>query len=252
MLYPTELRVQSGVGMDEGLGGESQESVLGGEDDVFELDLHWRACVHLEGDDTGFWGFCGFVGDIGGKFAVDVLLDAISLSDNFVFVPIVFVDGGLHFLGVPCGAGDFDFGFFWLFTLFENDLLAALGKDTTTFFFVENAAVYISVFEIRLVTAHDEFCGVNDFAAVLDAAVGVFFVVTRSHFILQGEGEIRGFASFPDNEGVVWDGIFRGGFSGDSAIDNGPELCIAFPTGEVFAVEDLGFSSKGWEGEDCE
>ena len=65
--------------------------VLGGEDDVFELHLHRRACVHLKSDHAAFWSFCGFVGDVCGEFAVDVLLDAISLSDDFVFVPIVFV-----------------------------------------------------------------------------------------------------------------------------------------------------------------
>lgn len=204
--------------------------------------------MHLEGDDAAFWGFCGFVGDVYSEFAVDVLLDAISFGDDFVFVPIIFVDGGLDFFAVTCFAGDFDFWFIRFITLFEDDLLSALGEDAAAFFFVEDAAVFFAVFEICLVSADDEFFCIDDFAAVLDAAIGVFFVITWVHFVFQSEGKIGGFAAFPDDEGVMWDGIFWGGFCGDCAVNNGPEFRITFPAGEVFAVEELGFSGEDREG----
>lgn len=207
--------------------------------------------MHLEGDDTALWGLCGFVGDVCGEFAVDVLLDAISLGDDFVFVPIVFVDSGLDFFAVTGGAGDFDFGFLGLIALFDDDLFTAFGEDTTAFFLIENATPFFTIFEVGLIAADDEFCGIDDFAAVLDAAVGVFFVVTRGHFEFEGEGEIGGFAAFPSEEGVVRNGVFLGGFCGDGAIDDGPEFRIAFPTGEVFAVEELGFASECGEGQKC-
>lgn len=238
--------------MDEGLEGESQGSVLGLEDDVFELDLHGSALVHLEGNDAGFGSGGGFVGDVDGEFAVDVLLDAISLGDDFVFVPAVFLDGGLDFFVVSGFSGDFDVGFGGGFAFFDDYLFATFGEDAAAFFLVEDPAVFVTVFEIRLVTADDEFGGIDDFAAVLDAAVGVFFFVTRGHFVFEGEGEIGGFAAFPGEEGVVGDGIFLGGFGRDGAVDHGPEFRVAFPVGKVFAVEKCGFRSDRRDGEEGE
>ena len=252
MLYPTELRVLSGERMDGGSGGESQESVFGGKDDVFELDLHRRTCVHLEGDDAALGSFCGFVGDVDGELAVDVLLNVIPLGDDFVFVPVIFVDSGLNFLVITRFASDFEDGLCRFFALFDDDLLAAEGKNSTTFFLVKNTAVFVSVFEVGLVTSYDKFRSVDHLAAVLDAAVGVFFIVTRGHFEFEGEGEIGGFATFPCDESIMRDRIFWGGFRGDSSVDHGPEFWIAFPVGEVFAIEELGFSSECWDGEQCE
>jgi hypothetical protein len=128
--------------------------------------------------------------------------------------------------------------------------LAAEGEDATAFFFVEDAAVFGAGFEVGLVAGDDgaEFTGGEFFAAVLDAGVA------GDDAVLEGEFEVGEWGGFVDEEGVVLDDAFFGvggvgrGFAGDGAVFDAPEGGVAFPAGEVFAVEEV-FGVEGGEGQ---
>ena len=97
--------------------------------------------MHLEGDDSTFWSFGGFIGDIDSEFAVDVLLHVISFGDDLVFVPVVLFDASLDLGAVSGFSGDLEFRPAGVITLFDDDLFSALGEDAAAFFLVKDTAV---------------------------------------------------------------------------------------------------------------
>ena len=69
-------------------------------------------------------------------------------------------------------------------------------------------------------------------AAVLDARITVDDADFQTQF------KIVQFPRAPDQKRVLLAGIFRRGLPGDGSIFDRPEIGIAIPPGEIFAVED--------------
>ncbi len=174
----------------------------------------------------------------------------IAFGNDLVIVPIVLVDRGLDFFCLTGFAGDFDIGFGWFLSLFDDDLLATFSKDTAPSFFVEDAGIGIAVFEVCLISADNEFFGVDHVATVLDSGVGELFVVTGGHFVFESECEVFGFTVFPDEKRVLGSWIFSSCFCSDGSVLNGPKFHVSVPTGEIFAIKETFFFGVGEGGEE--
>src|SRR5687767_12746296 len=106
--------------------------------------------MRLQRQHAGFCGLGGnFVGHVHSQFTVDVMLQVIPLGNNNVVVPILVLDGSLDFIGITHGADDFNFGFVPLGL--DDGFLAALRENAPPLLFVENTAVGLAGFKVRLI-----------------------------------------------------------------------------------------------------
>jgi hypothetical protein len=88
--------------------------------------------------------------------------------------------------------------------------------------------------EVGLVAADDELLLVNHPAAILHARVAA------DDFVFETQFEIGRLAPLPDQERVVLEQILGSRAAGDRAVGDTPVLFVAFPAGEIGAVEQAG------------
>ena len=69
--------------------------------------------------------------------------------------------------------------------------------------------------------------------------------VAGIEFEVELEVEVGDVAALPDEEGVLFDGVFLGGFANDGAVFDAPEFGVTGPAEEVFAVENVGGGCGG-------
>lgn len=208
--------------------------------DVFELHLHGRAGVKLQGENAFFGTFGSFVSYVHGFVAVDEVLQMSSFDDDAVFIPIFLFDRGLDFIAFADFTEDFDFGLGGFFAGGDFHLLTTECEDAATFFLVKDAAVFRAEFAVSLVAADDEFGGIDELAAILHTAIA-----RAGELVLEGQFKVSHFSVFPDEEGIARGGFFFGGAASDGAVFDRPKIRIALPAREVFAIEELLFSGKG-------
>ena len=152
-----------------------------------------------------------------------------------------FFDGGLLLLAVFfLGVGDHG-GFA------DTDFFAGDHEDAATFLFVEHAGGFKRGVDIGLIAADDEGGGVDQLAAVLDAGVGAVIGVLRGEAEGEAELEVGGLGAGVDEERIRFDAFFGGGDAGERAVADGPDVFVAVPAGEGFAVEDF-FEAGGSSG----
>lgn len=193
------------------------------EHDVLDMDLHGGAAVDLEGEEA-FEGAFGFfeVGELHGRFAVDLVHEVVSLRDDGVLVPLGHI--GLDEVVLarePFHAGGVD-----------DNALAVLRDDAASAFLIHHGAVGRVRVNVALVAADGPFFVGVLAAAVLDAGV----VALLADFGLQFE--VFDLPAAPDEKLIVVQLLRSGRVADDLAIFDLPQLRIAIPAGEVFAVED--------------
>src|ERR1039457_5591521 len=192
------------------------------------FDLHGRALVKLDADEAGGVAPGGIVVDQhAGDTAVEQLDDGVAAGDEVKIVPILALDQLLQLLAIAHRADERGF-----FALADIGELAAHGEKPAPALFVDLAGVLLLAIHVGLVALHGEL-DIGEFdAANLDAAI------EAGEFELELQFEIRRTAAAPDEEGVL-DGLpVGGGLSDDGAVFHAPEMRIAFPAGEGFAVDD--------------
>src|SRR5690242_16105396 len=98
------------------------------------------------------------------------MLEVISLRNDDIIIPAVFLDRGLNLRRVADRTNDFFHGL--AIDFLDYDLLPALSQDAAHFFLIENAGVGVARFKIGLITANDVVAGVWEFlAAILNAGI---------------------------------------------------------------------------------
>ena len=212
----------------------------GFEADVFDMDGVGVAAMELDGEEA-FEGSAFFVevGEFGGDLAVDFVGEVIAFGDDGVFLPLGDVDFDRGVLGNEPALG---FGV-------EDEGLTVESEDAAAFFLVGHAGVLDGGVDVALVAGDGVRADLGEKAgAVLDAGV-----VVAGDADGGAEFEVFDGAGAPDEEGVVRHGVGCGIVAGDGAVGDGPEFGVAFPAGEVFAVEEgfkavLGGEGSGEEG----
>ena len=139
--------------------------------DVFELERHGVAAVHLDTDDAVLAGFGAVVRHLCGDLAVDAVGDVVAVGDDHCLVP--FADGfdfggdfGVRFFEGRVGALVFGIpdGFF-----------AAVAHDATatgaTAFVVDDSGVGIVSVDVSLIAADVKHLGVINFTTDLHAGI---------------------------------------------------------------------------------
>src|ERR1019366_1394985 len=190
--------------------------------------LHGGGFVYLGAHEGGGVAPGGIVVDQhAGDTAVEQLDDGVAAGDEVEVIPVLAFDQILQLRAIADGADDC--GFLALADIAE---LAAHGEKAAPALFVDLAGVLLLAIHVGLVALHGEF-DIGEFdAAKLDAAV------EAGEFELELQFEIRRTAAAPDEEGIL-DGLPVGGrLPADGAVFHAPEMRIAFPAGEGFAVED--------------
>jgi hypothetical protein len=117
----------------------------------------------------------------------------------------------------------------------DHRLGATFREDTAAALFIQNARVGFSSLEVGLITGDNgtKLPRLRELAAILHARVALLDTV------FEGEFEIADLAVFPDEEGIVFERLVRGGPAGDGAVLDRPKIGVAVPAGEIFAVEKL-------------
>ena len=192
---------------------------------VFELHGHGRAGMQLQGQDARHHPILGVVvGHLGGDPPVDDVGQLVSFGQNDIVVPVFLLDDRLDVFGVP-QRGDH----LLLAPLVDYGLLAPFGQNAPTPFLVEDARIGFSRLEVSLVTPHHPVAQV--LAAILNARIAADNLERQPQF------EVVDVAVTPDEERVSGGLVLLGGLAGDRPVADGPELGIAIPPREVFAVE---------------
>ena len=182
--------------------------------------------MDLEGEETleGTPGLVVVV-QFGGELAVDLVDEVIARRDDGVFIPLGDVDGdGVAITGEP------------LFCLrIDDDGLSVFRDDAAAAIVVDHRVVLSGGVDVALVAADGPLPVFGQFLrAILNAAV-----VLALDFHLHAELEVLQGAPAPDEELIVGE-VFGGlGRPDDGSVGNRPEIGIAVPAGEVFAVEEI-------------
>ena len=194
--------------------------------DVFELHLHRRAGVQLQGEDALGRPLTHLLVDrLRHQLAVDEVLELRPARDDPQVVPFALLDLLLEIFGLSdrlahgLGAVGGD-----------RHPFATLGQDAAAFLLVEDARIGRARLEVALIAAHD---GVAEIlAAVLDAAVAA------GDSILQLQFKVIKVALPPDQERVAFGGLFGRRLTDDRTVLHRPELGLPLPAFERRAVED--------------
>ena len=180
--------------------------------------------MDLEGDQAlqrtlGFFE----VEQVDRHLTVDLVNEVISLRDDGVLMPLGDID--LHRL-MLAGEPALRFGV-------DDDALTILHDDAASTLFIDHRVVGMGGMNITLIAADGPLAVLRQFlAAVLDAGV----VALLADFRLQLE--VFHLPAAPDEKLIVSELLRSGRGADDLAVFNLPQLGIAIPAGEVFAIED--------------
>ena len=186
---------------------------------VFKLHLHGRSGVDLQGEDAAAPAvFHIVVQNLRSLGAIDVVGLFPAFADDPEGIPLLLFN---HFLKVLALGELFLHNRLGVIANFRA--LPTFGEDATKTLPIDDPAVGIPGFEIRLISPHDPGRTFHTETANLKATVA------SHHFIIAGKFKIIQFSVFPDQEGVSRCGVLRCGLAGDATVLDLPKTGIAVP-----------------------